>query len=57
MSKQKGKVRTPRGLTRMMYRVPILFYRFNLGWIFGECFMLLNRIGRVSGLTRQAVLG
>jgi hypothetical protein len=31
MSEQTGKIQTPRGVARMLYRIPILLYRFHLG--------------------------
>ena len=46
----------PHGLSRLFFRFPILFYRFGLGWLLGGRFLLLNHIGRKSGLPRQTVL-
>jgi deazaflavin-dependent oxidoreductase (nitroreductase family) len=46
----------PRGLTRILYRLPILLYRLHLGWLLGERFLLLTHIGRVSGTPRWTVL-
>ena len=46
----------PRGLSRLLYRLPILFYRAGLGWLLGKRFLLLTHTGRISGLPRQAVL-
>ncbi|HLX40882.1 MAG TPA: nitroreductase family deazaflavin-dependent oxidoreductase [Ktedonobacteraceae bacterium] len=46
----------PRGLSRMMYRLPIWLYHIHQGWIVGERFMLLTHTGRKSGLPRQTVL-
>jgi deazaflavin-dependent oxidoreductase (nitroreductase family) len=46
----------PTGLARLLYRVPIYLYRARLGWIFGDRIMLLNHVGRVSGMRRQAIL-
>jgi deazaflavin-dependent oxidoreductase (nitroreductase family) len=37
-------------------RLPIWFYRFNMGWVLGNRFLLLIHRGRKSGLPRQAVL-
>ncbi len=39
-----------------MFRMPILFYRWKLGWLLGKRFLLLNHVGRKSGKARQAVL-
>ena len=49
-------VKLPRGLSRLLYRLPILFYRAGLGWLLGKRFLLLTHTGRISGLPRQAVL-
>ena len=46
----------PRGWKAFFWRAPIFFYRAGLGWMLGERFLLLNHIGRKSGLPRQAVL-
>jgi deazaflavin-dependent oxidoreductase (nitroreductase family) len=46
----------PTGFTRLLARMPIIAYKIGLGWLFGKRFLLLNHIGRKSGLTRQAVL-
>jgi deazaflavin-dependent oxidoreductase (nitroreductase family) len=52
-------VRTPRPpgrLGRHLHRAPIGLYRHGLGWLFGNRFLLLQHIGRRSGLARQTVL-
>jgi deazaflavin-dependent oxidoreductase (nitroreductase family) len=49
-------VQPPTGLTRLLFRVPIYFYRAGLGWIFGQRTLLLRHIGRISGKPRQAIL-
>lgn len=46
----------PHGLSRWFFRFPILLYRWGLGWLMGGRFLLLNHIGRKSGLPRQTVL-
>lgn len=48
--------RPPRGLARMMYRLPIWVFQIHQGWIVGEHFLLLTHTGRKSGLPRQTVL-
>lgn len=30
--------------------------RWNFGWLLGECFILLNHTGRISGQPRQAAV-
>jgi deazaflavin-dependent oxidoreductase (nitroreductase family) len=49
-------VAPPRGLTRIFFRMPIMLFRFGLGWLLGERFLMLTHTGRVSGLKRRAVL-
>jgi len=50
-------VRTPpTGISRLMFRAPITLYRWHLGRLMGERFLLLNHVGRVSGKPRQAVV-
>ena len=46
----------PRGLEAFFWRAPISFYRIGLGGLFGQRFLLLNHLGRKSGLPRQALL-
>ena len=56
MTKQVTSNYPPRGLLKVLFRVPVYFYRFGLGWLFGKKFVLINHIGRVTGLDRQAVV-
>lgn len=46
----------PRGLKRILFRLPIWLYRLKLGWLLGNRALLLIHTGRKSGLTRQTVL-
>lgn len=46
----------PRGLSRLFFRLPIWLYRWRLGWLLGQRFLLLHHVGRKSGLPRQAVI-
>ncbi|MCV7343410.1 nitroreductase family deazaflavin-dependent oxidoreductase [Mycolicibacterium rhodesiae] len=46
----------PKGLTRLLFRLPIYAYRLGCGWLFGHRLMLLNHLGRVSGIPRHTVL-
>ena len=46
----------PKGFMRLFYRLPILVYRLGLGWIFGQRFLLLEHLGRRSGVMKQAVI-
>ena len=46
----------PQGLQRLLWRMPIWFYRIGLGGLLGKRLMLLNHTGRKSGQPRQAVV-
>jgi deazaflavin-dependent oxidoreductase (nitroreductase family) len=41
---------------RRLFRVPVCLYRWNLGWLLGQRFLLLIHIGRRTGLRRNTVL-
>ena len=43
-------------MLRWGLRLPIWLYRWNLGWLLGERFLLLTHTGRKSGLVRQTVI-
>jgi len=49
-------VKSPTGLSRLLFRLPIYLYRWNLGWLLGGRFLLINHVGRKSGKKRQAVV-
>jgi deazaflavin-dependent oxidoreductase (nitroreductase family) len=46
----------PKGITRLFLRFPIWLYRFRLGWLFGNRFLMFRHIGRKSGLPRYTVV-
>ena len=46
----------PQGLLRIAFRIPVYFYRLKLGWLLGGRFVLINHIGRETGLPRHAVV-
>jgi deazaflavin-dependent oxidoreductase (nitroreductase family) len=46
----------PHGALRLGLRLPIWLYRFHLGWLLGNRFLLLHHIGRTSGKSRQSVI-
>jgi deazaflavin-dependent oxidoreductase (nitroreductase family) len=54
--KKIGDSQPPKGLKRLMFRAPIWLYNVGLGSLLGGRFLLLNHIGRKSGLPRQTVL-
>jgi hypothetical protein len=47
---------SPRGLTRLAFRLPIWLYRLRLCWLLGERFLMLTHIGRKSGRPRYTVI-
>ncbi|MEV6481813.1 nitroreductase family deazaflavin-dependent oxidoreductase [Streptomyces sp. NPDC051576] len=51
-----GRPQLPTGWRRFVVRVPILLFRWGLGWIFGGRLLLLHHTGRVTGLDRRVVL-
>lgn len=46
----------PRGVLRWFLRMPIWLYRFHLGWLMGNRFIMLKHTGRKSSLARYAVI-
>jgi deazaflavin-dependent oxidoreductase (nitroreductase family) len=50
------KPKQPKGLSRLLYRLPIILYRLGLGHLMGGRFLLLEHQGRKTGLVRRAVL-
>lgn len=46
----------PRGLLRMLLRLPVVLYRLHLGWLLARRFLLLIHTGRRSGRERATVL-
>ncbi len=55
MSEQKNNY-PPKGLLRLGFRLPVYLYRLGLGWLMGKRFVLINHVGRKTGLPRQAVV-
>ena len=53
--KQKSKY-PPKGLLRILFRIPVYFYRVGLGGLFGKRFALINHIGRKTGAHYQTVV-
>lgn len=56
MSSEANLPRPPQGISRWLYRAPILLYRLRLGWLLGNRALLLEHTGRVSGRLRRTVL-
>jgi deazaflavin-dependent oxidoreductase (nitroreductase family) len=40
----------------LLYRLPIALYRWRMGWLLGKRFVLVEHVGRRTGLTRYTVL-
>ena len=55
MTKQ-GSNYPPKGLLRLGFRLPVYLYRFGLGFLMGRRFVLINHVGRKTGLPRLAVV-
>jgi deazaflavin-dependent oxidoreductase (nitroreductase family) len=56
MTEEINVPQPPRGLSRILWRLPIILYRARLGWLLGNHFLLLTHTGRISGKARQAVI-
>jgi len=44
----------PNAFVRWMFRVPAYFFRAGLGFLFGSRIIMLEHVGRTSGLTRYS---
>ena len=53
MGKQQSE---PRGLLRLLLRLPGYAYRLRLGWLFGHRFLMLTHQGRKTGRMYDTVL-
>lgn len=56
MAEPKTSKYPPKGLLRILFRIPVYFYRIGLGWLFGKKFVLINHVGRKSGKPYQSVV-
>ncbi len=56
MPEKIKEIKPPTGLSRLLWRAPIWLYRLHMGWLLDGRFLLLNHVGRKSGLPRQAVI-
>ncbi|MBE0687392.1 MAG: nitroreductase family deazaflavin-dependent oxidoreductase [Anaerolineaceae bacterium] len=54
-SKNQGNY-PPSKLLQRLYLIPVYFYRWGLGWLFGKRFVLFQHIGRKSGKHYQTVV-
>ncbi|MCA9851392.1 MAG: nitroreductase family deazaflavin-dependent oxidoreductase [Dehalococcoidia bacterium] len=46
----------PTGPWKLFFRAPIWLYRLHLGWLLGGRFLLMEHVGRRSGLVRRVVV-
>lgn len=46
----------PRGLLRLMFKLPVYIYHLRLGWLLGRRFLMLTHKGRKTGRIRHTVL-
>ena len=49
-------LRRPSGVTRLLAKSPLVFYRLGLGWLLGNRFVQITHRGRKSGLLHQTVV-
>lgn len=56
MLRKIGEPAPPKGLKLKLFRAPLYFYRFKLGFLLGERFVHLNHWGRKSGNLKETVL-
>lgn len=56
MAKKIKEVTPPSGCSRLFFRAPIWLYRLGLGRLLGNRMLLLHHKGRITGLSRKAVL-
>jgi deazaflavin-dependent oxidoreductase (nitroreductase family) len=48
--------RKPTGLLKWAYKLPNLLYRWQLGWVLGDRFLMVTHVGRKTSRIRQTVL-
>jgi deazaflavin-dependent oxidoreductase (nitroreductase family) len=56
MTRQKTSKYPPKTLLRILFRLPVYFYRIGLGWMLGKRLVLINHVGRKTGRQHQAVV-
>ena len=49
-------LRRPSGITRLLAKSPLVFYRFGLGWLLGTRFAQITHRGRKSGVLHSTVV-
>jgi deazaflavin-dependent oxidoreductase (nitroreductase family) len=56
MLRKLGEPAPPKGLKLKLFRAPLYFYRFKLGFLLGERFIHLKHWGRNSGSLKETVI-
>ena len=56
MATKIADVTGPGRLLRIVFRPPVWLYRFHLGWVLHNRFLLINHVGAKTGLPRSAVV-
>jgi deazaflavin-dependent oxidoreductase (nitroreductase family) len=46
----------PGRFARVLYKLPVYLYRYNLGWLMGRRFIVINHTGRRTGRAYQTVV-
>ncbi|HSX10019.1 MAG TPA: nitroreductase family deazaflavin-dependent oxidoreductase [Candidatus Saccharimonadales bacterium] len=46
----------PKGILKLLYKLPVYLYKWHVGWILGRRFLMITHIGRKSGKKHQTVL-
>lgn len=52
---RKGNEKAPSFMVPL-FKLPVVLYRFHLGWVLGRRFMQLTHIGRLTGKVRRTIL-
>ena len=56
MLRKIGEPSPPQGWKLKLFRAPLFFYRYNMGFVFGERFIHLKHWGRNSGDLKETVI-
>ena len=48
--------RSPKGLKRLVFHIPVVVYRLGLGWLFGDHMVMIDHLGRKTGMPHQTVV-
>lgn len=56
MTEEKSSKYPPNPVLRILYRIPVHFYRIGLGGLLGKRFVLINHLGRKTGVQHRTVV-